>query len=451
MSGLAPMRAMRERLRAALRRGLVAALDVGTAKTVCMVLRVDAQRLARAQSEGAAHDAIGALRIVGVGVHRTLGVRLGEIVDMEEACRSVRAALEKAEKMAGERVDQVVAALSGARPRSESAHAEALLEKPEAGARDIARALAACRVALPEGRELLHAQPVNYALDGVDGLSDPRGMSGARLGVDMHVLSVASGPLRNLALCVKRCDLELAGVVAAPYAAGLSALVEDEQKLGAACVDMGAGSTGLSIFLRGRLIHADAVRLGGDHVTLDIANGLAIPTAAAERVKTVHGGAVATGLDDRELIEAPRLDGHEEDGATGEPRHADRRRISRAALIGVIRPRLEETLETARDRLRAAGFEHLPGRRIVLTGGGSQLPGLEEAAQRILGRRTRVGRPLRMPGLPLNAAGPEFAAAVGLTVYAARPHDELWDFERPLAPSASGRMTRAVRWFRENW
>jgi cell division protein FtsA len=276
-------------------------------------------------------------------------------------------------------------------------------------------------------------------------------MTGSRLGVDVHVLSVAAGPLRNLALCVRRCDLELAGVVAAPYAAGLSALVEDEQKLGAACVDMGAGATGLSVFLRGRLIHADSVRIGGDHITLDIANGLAMPSAAAERIKTVHGGAVATGLDDRELIEAPALDGHDDGEGATEPRYAERRRISRAALIGVIRPRLEETLETVRDRLRAAGFEHLPGRRIVLTGGGSQLPGLEEAAQRILGRRARVGRPLRMPGLPQNAAGPEFAAAVGLTVYAARPHDELWDFERPLAPSASGRMTRAVRWFRENW
>jgi cell division protein FtsA len=281
-------------------------------------------------------------------------------------------------------------------------------------------------------------------LDGSGGLSDPRGMSGGRLGCDMHVLSVSAAPLRNLAQCVRRADLELAGVVAAPYAAGLSSLVEDEQRLGAACVDMGAGTTALSIFLRGHLIHADSVRLGGDHVTLDIAQGLGMSAADAERLKTFHGGAVATGLDDRELIEAPTL------GEDAEESH-DRRRISRAVLIGVIRPRLEETLETVRDRLRAAGFEHLPGRRIVLTGGAAQLPGLEEAAQRILGRRTRIGRPMRMAGLPQNAAGPAFAAAVGLTVAVARPQDELWDFDAPFAPSGRNRVARAMRWFKDNW
>ena len=443
MSGtLTGLRAMRERLRAALRRGLVAVLDVGSSKTTCFILGVDAERLARAQAQGARHDAYGALRIVGPGLTQTHGVKLGEVVDMEAVCRTIRQALEIAEKAAGERVDQVIVALSGARPLSGAAHGAALLEGLEVNRRDIARALAAARIGRDEGRELLHAQPVNFALDGVTGLADPRGMTGSRLAADLHVMTVASGPLRNLAHCVRRCDLELAGVVAAPYAAGLSSLVEDEQKLGAACIDMGAGATGISVFLRGHLIHADSARIGGDHITLDIANGLSMASADAERIKNLHGGAVATGQDDRDLIEAPQL---------GESGPGERRRISRAALIGVIRPRLEETLETVRDRLRAAGFEHLPGRRIVLTGGAAQLPGLEEAAQRILGRRTRVGRPMRVAGLPQNASGPAFATAVGLCLYAAGPQDELWDFETPLAVSGRGRAARAVRWFRENW
>ncbi len=442
-ASLSGLRAMRERLRAALRRGLVAVLDVGSSKITCFVLSVDAERLARAQADGARHDAYGALRIVGTGIIQSHGVRLGEVVDMEGVCRAIRQALEIAEKGAGERVDQVIVSLSGARPHSGAAHGEALVEGLEVSRRDIARALAATRgLGREEGRELLHAQPVNFALDGVTGLADPRGMTGSRIAADLHVLTVASGPLRNLAQCVRRCDLELAGVVAAPYAAGLSSLVEDEQKLGAACVDMGAGATAISVFLRGHLIHADSARIGGDHVTLDIANGLSMPSVAAERIKTLHGGAVATGQDDREMIEAPQL---------GEIGLGERRRISRAALIGVIRPRLEETLETVRDRLRAAGFEHLPGRRIVLTGGAAQLPGLEEAAQRILGRRTRVGRPMRVAGLPQSVSGPAFAAAVGLCLYAARPQDELWDFETPLAISGRGRAARAVRWFRENW
>ncbi|TVQ57924.1 MAG: cell division protein FtsA [Rhodobacteraceae bacterium] len=440
---LGPLRAMREKLRGALRRGLVAALDVGSAKTCCLLLRVDGQRLARAQAEGRAVDVFGAVRVAGAGVTKSRGVRLGEIVDMEEACRAIRTALEIAEKTAGERVDQVVCSLSAARPLSEAAHGETLVEGLEVSANDVARAVFACRPgARREGRETLHAQPVNFALDGVDGLTDPRGMSGSRLACDMHLLTVASGPLRNLAQCVRRADLDLAGVVAGGYAAGLSSLVEDERKLGAACVDLGAGGTDVAIFLRGHLIHAEAVRLGGDHITLDIANGLSMSTVAAERIKTFHGGAVATGLDDRELIEAPGL---------GDPGPGERRRISRAVLIGVIRPRLEEILETVRDRLGAAGFQHLPGRRIVLTGGAAQMPGLEEAAQRVLGRRVRVGTPLRVAGLPSTVSGPAFAGAVGLAIHAALPQDEAWDFEVPLAPNGHGRIRRAVRWFRENW
>lgn len=439
---IATHRAMRARLRAALRRGLLALVDVGAAKTVCMVLRVDAQRLARAQEGGAAHDCLGAVRVIGVGVTRSHGVRLGEIVDMEEASRSLRNALELAEKMAGERVDDAIATLSAARPLSIAAYGAAPLDGLEVAERDIASAVAACRPDPGPGRELLHAQPVGFAVDGAGGVADPRGMSGTRLHCDLHALSVATGPLRNLAYCVRRADLTLAGVVSAPYAAGLSGLVEDEKRLGAACVEMGAGATGLSVFLGGHLIHVDSVRVGGDHLTRDIAHGLGVSEPDAERMKTLHGGAVATGLDDREMIDVPAPPGDEID---------NRRRVSRAVLIGVIRPRLEEILEASRDRLRDAGFDQLPGRRIVLTGGAAQLPGLEEAARRVLGRRTRIGKPLRIAGLPQNASGPAFAAIVGLGVYAARPPRECWDYDAPLAPSGRGRMARAMRWFKDNW
>lgn len=440
---ISDMRAMRERLRAALRRGLVAVLDVGSAKTVCLILQVDPAALERARLEGSIHDAHGALRVVGAGITRSRGVRLGEIVDLEETQRAIRTALETAEKMAGARVDQVIAAVSGARPLSHSSYGEADLEAGETTSRDISRALHACDwPERREGREVIHAMPVNFMLDGRMTAPDPRGLAARSLAVDLHAVSVETRPLRNLATCVRRCDLELAGVVAAPYAAGLASLVEDEQKLGAACIDLGAGSTDVSIFLRGHLIHADSARLGGDHLTQDISAGLSIPEAVAERLKTFHGGAVATGLDDRELIEAPQA---------GDAHEAERRRISRSALIGVIRPRLEEILEGARRRLDAAGFQHLPGRRIVLTGGGSQLTGIEEIAQRILGRQVRIGRPMRIGGLPQAATGPAFAASVGLALHAARPQDEIWDFEPATAFPSHRKLAHAVRWFRDNW
>jgi cell division protein FtsA len=433
---------MRDQLRSALKRGLLGVLDIGTSKTGCFILRIDPTRLAASTAEHGHLGGFGAMRVVGAGVTQSRGVRLGEIADMEECERAIRTALQAAEKMAGVRVDQVIGALSGARPASFGATGEAEVPEGEVVEADVAAALAACpEPPLEEGREILHAMPVNFTLDGHSFLSDPRGMTGRELAVDMHVLSVASAPLRNLARCVRRCDLELAGVVTAPYAAGLASLVEDEQELGAACVDMGGGATGVSIFLRKQLIYADVARVGGRHVTRDVAEAFSLETSLAERIKTLHGGVMATGLDDREMIPAPPMgaaDGHE-------------RSISRSALIGVIRPRVEEIFEEVRMLLDQAGFQGLPSRRIVLTGGGSQLPGLEDAARRILGQRVRVGRPLRIAGLPQSAAGPAFSAMVGLAAYAVRPHDEVWDFEAPSSLGGATRLRRAVRWFRDNW
>ncbi|MEL6794357.1 MAG: cell division protein FtsA, partial [Pseudomonadota bacterium] len=418
----------------------VAVLDVGTSKTACFVLRVDQGRLDAAT---APHEAQTALRVVGAGVTRSRGVRLGEIVDLDEAQRAIRTALELAEKMAGVRVDQVIASVSGAKPQSFSSFGDVEVEGDAVSARDISRALHGCD--WPErrqGREVIHAMPVCFTLDGATQAPDPRGLAARGLSVDMHAVSVATTPLKNLATCIRKCDLELAGVVASPYAAAISSLVEDEQKLGAACVDLGAGATNVAIFLRNHLIFNDSIRLGGDHLTQDIAAGLSMPEAAAERIKTFHGGAVATGLDDRELIEAPHI---------GERHPAERRTISRSALIGVIRPRLEEILENVRASLDAAGFQHLPARRIVLTGGGSQLIGIEEVASRILGQQVRIGKPMRIAGLPQATTGPGFSASVGLALYASRPQDELWDFEPVGDFSPRRKLATAVRWFRENW
>lgn len=435
-------RQMRDQLRSALKRGLLGVLDVGTSKTVCLILRVDPGRLSNSSSDEGHLGGLGALRVIGVGLTQSRGVRLGEIADMEECERGIRTALAMAEKMAGVRVDHVVAAMSGANPSSAGATGDVEVEADEVSEADVANALAACVEPLSDaGREILHALPVNFTVDGTSFLADPRGMAGSNLSADVHVLSVSTAPVRNLERCISRCDLELAGVVAGPYGAALSSLVEDEQELGGACIDMGAGATGVSIFLRRQLIFVDSARVGGGHVTRDVAEAFAIDAAAAERIKTLHGGVVATGADDREMIAAPQIGAHE----------GDERLISRAALIGVIRPRIEEILEEARMRLDRAGFQSLPSRRIVLTGGGSQLPGLEDVARRVLGQRVRVGRPLRVAGLPQSAAGPAFSAAVGLSAYAVRPHDEYWDFEAPMSAAGGTRLRRAARWFRDNW
>nr|WP_319246807.1 cell division protein FtsA [uncultured Celeribacter sp.] len=435
-------RAMRNMRKAALQRGVIAILDVGTSKIACLVLRFDGDRFMGGDGVGSLAGQ-SAFRVIGAATTRSRGVRFGEIDAMAETERAIRTAVQAAQKMAQTRVDHVIACFSGGQPRSYGLSGQVELEGETVSEQDVARVLAASEV--PDygmNRDVLHAQPVNFALDHRSGLADPRGQIGQNLAVDMHMLTVDSATIQNLLYCIKRCDLEVAGLASGAYVSGISALVEDEQELGAACVDMGGGATDVSIFMKKHMIYADSVRMGGDHVTSDIAMGLQIPTATAERIKTFYGGVVATGMDDREMIEV---------GGDSGDWEKDRRTVSRSELIGIIRPRVEEILEGVRDCLDAAGFEHLPSQQIVLTGGGSQIPGLDTLAPKILGQRVRIGRPLRVQGLPQAATGAAFASAVGLCLFAANPQDEWWDFEIPTERYPARSLKRAVRWFRENW
>ncbi|WP_323765283.1 cell division protein FtsA [Marinovum sp.] len=435
-------RAMRNMRKAAMQRGVIAVLDVGSAKIACLVLRFDGTEKVSDAGVGSLAGQSG-FRVIGAATTRSRGVRFGEIAAMGETERAIRTALQSAQKMAGIRVDHVIACFSGAEPRSYGLAGQVEVHAQTVDEQDVARVLSACDVPdFGHGREVLHAQPVNFALDHRSGLSDPRGQIGHTLSTDMHMLTVDSQAIQNLAHCVKRCDLELAGLASSAYVGGIAALVEDEQQLGAACIDMGGGSTGISIFMKKHMIYSDAVRMGGDHVTSDISMGLQVPMTMAERIKTVHGGLVATGMDDREMIGIG--------GETGDWEH-DRRTASRAELIGIMRPRVEEILEEVRVRLDAAGFEHLPSQQIVLTGGASQIPGLDALASRILGHQVRLGRPLRVHGLPQAVTGPGFSAAVGLCLFAAHPQDEWWDFDLPVDRYPARSLKRAVKWFRDNW
>ena len=436
-------RAMRQMRKAAMQRGVIAVLDVGTSKIACLILRFDGPGTARAD------DAVGPMagqsqfRVIGAATTRSRGLRFGEIDSIQEAERAIRQVVQSAQKAANTRVDHVIACFAGAHPRSYGLVGEHRLVDKVVTEQDIAHVLAACDLPdLGEGREVLHAQPVNFSLDNRTGLGDPRGQIGHQLAVDMHLLSVERSAIECLLHCLKRCDLEVAGIASSAYASGLASLVEDEQELGSACIDMGGGATGISIFMRKHMIYADAVAMGGDLVSKDIAMGLEIPLSLAERVKTFHGGVQATGMDDREMIELSADTGDWD---------KDRRRVSRTHLIGIMRPRVEEILDEVRARLDAAGFEHMPSRQIVLTGGGSLIPGIDGLASSILGSRVRLGRPLRVQGLPQAASGAAFASAVGLCLFAAHPQDEWWDFEVPLDRFPARSLRRAIRWFRDNW
>lgn len=436
-------RAMRNKRQAAMQRGVIAVLDVGSSKIACLVLRFDGPENFRDSDGIGSMAGQSSFRVIGAATTRSRGVRFGEIDAMHETERAIRTAVQAAQKMAGVRVDHVIACFAGAKPRSYGLAGSVDLHDGAVTDNCIGRVLSSCD--MPDygaEREILHAQPVNFAVDHRSGLADPRGQAGNALSVDLHMLSVDRAPIENLLYCIKRCDLELAGIASSSYAAGISSLVEDEQELGAACIDLGGGSTGISIFIKKHMIYADTVRMGGDHVTSDISQGLQVPMPTAERIKTFYGGVQATGMDDRDMIDLS--------SDTGDWEH-DRRTVSRAEVIGVMRPRMEEILEEVRVRLDAAGFEHLPSQRIVLTGGASQLPGLDGLATRILGQQVRLGRPLRVQGLPQSVTGPSFASAVGTCLFAAHPQDEWWDFDIPVEGYPARSLKRAVKWFKDNW
>lgn len=272
-------------------------------------------------------------------------------------------------------------------------------------------------------------------------------MVGGELSVAMHILTADAAPLRNLELCINRSHLSVERMVATPYASGLSALVDDEAQMGAACIDMGGGTTTISVFADGKFVFADALPVGGGHVTMDLVRGLSTRLEDAERLKVMHGSALLSSSDDRDIVSIHPM---------GSDQNEQPIQVPRAVMTRIIRARIEETLEIARDKLNRSGYGGLVGRRVVLTGGASQLVGLPEAARRLFGRNVRLGRPLGVAGLPEAAKGAAFAASVGLLIY-----PQVAEFENRgrggksgifnRATGTGGRLQRVGQWLRSNF
>ncbi len=416
-------------------------LDIGTSKVVCIVAELNpwegVETLRRRT-----HLA----RVVGIGHHRSQGLKGGAVVDLEAVESSIRQAVHAAERMAKVEIQSVILTLSGGRLGSQHFQAEIPVRGEPVSESDLHRVL---RLAGTEGvsrdRIALHALPTGFVLDSQKNIDDPTGMVGEKLGVDLHVVSAQSAAARNLMLAVERCHLGVEAVVAAPYAAGLSVLADDEMEMGAIVLDFGGGTTSFSVFEGGHLVHVDGFAVGGHHVTMDVARGLTTRVSAAERLKMLHGSALSSPADERDLFAVPQVDEDERDVASHLPK---------SHLVRIIKPRIEEILELARDRLAAVGFPPHPGRRLVLTGGGSQLAGLPEQAGRILEGQVRIGRPLGIKGLPEAAKGPAFAASVGLLVYPQTAHAEFFDMRGGgffAGTGTDGYLSRVGRWLRDSF
>ena len=420
---------------------LLTVLDVGSSKVSCVIARLT-PRDESAMLPGRTHR----MEVLGIGHQKSYGVKSGVIIDLDAAEQSIRLAVDAAERMAGLTVDSLIVNISAGRLKSEILSASINLGGHEVDRSDVRRVLVAgAKQALAAERNLVHSLPIGYTLDGERGIRDPMGMLGDSLGVDMHVLTADSAPLRNLELCINRCHLSVEAMVATPYASGLAALVDDEAEMGVACIDMGGGTTTISVFSEGKFIHADAIAIGGNHVTMDVARGFSTRMEDAERLKVMYGSALPSAADERDLISVPPIGDDERDMPNQYPR---------SVLTRIIRARVEETLELVRDRLNQSGFGTIVGKRVVLTGGASQLPGMPEAARRILARNARIGRPLGISGLPDAAKGAAFSATVGLLIYPQVAGVE----ERSIKAAGLGRLTgtggriqRVGQWLRESF
>lgn len=422
--------------------GIVAALDVGSTKVACFIVKIAPGR------EGAEPQ----LKVLGIGHHGSRGVRSGTVIDINAAEDSIRAAVEQAERIAGITLKDTTVGISCGQPQSRMINVEVSIAGHEVGDEDLRRAYATGRAQAPNAdREIIHCMAGGFAIDGSRGIRNPRGMVGDTLGVSMHAVSAAVGPLRNLEACIDRCHLDISGKAVTAYAAGLATLVADEMELGATVIDMGGGTTSIAVFLDGNLVLSEVMPIGGNHVTSDIARGLSTSLANAERVKTLHGSAFSGPNDGRDMIAIAHLG---EDDGEGESQ------ISRSVLTGIIQPRIEETFELVRDRLVDSGLSSISGRRVVLTGGAAQLNGARETAARVLSKQVRIGRPTQLGGLTEAASGPAFAGCAGLAIWASqRPNevkDSSQDFDAPsLAYGTHGGASRGfgrlTRWIKENF
>jgi len=393
----------------------------------------------------------GEMVVLGSGHRAAQGIKRGYVTDMQAATYAVRDAVERAEKMANTAVTSVWIGSSGAGLASQVAQVEIDIGGRRIEDDDLEHLLVAAQgVIQPDGRMVLHAQPAHYTLDGADGVSDPKGLHAERLGVDIHVMLADGAPIRNITETVQNAHLQVEAVVGSPIAAGYACLNPEERDLGVALVEFGAEVTNVSVYASGMLLGLVTIPMGSGDVTDAIASAFGIRRFQAERLKCVHGSAIASPSDHREMIPV-NAPGDEMTGPIA--RHADdKNRIPRAELISVITEQLARLMEEVSRALKSLGFTGQRGQQIVLTGGGAELAGLADYAQAALGKPVRIGRPLHIKGLPEAHATPGFSTLAGLVLYAAadpidirkvgRGKQEITRFDKL---GLVGRLYRAVR------
>jgi cell division protein FtsA len=371
------------------------AIDVGSAKTCVLVSEITDT----------------GLRYRGHGVAESRGSRKGIIVELEKAVSSIQKAVEQAEDVAGVPIEHAVLGVAGAHVRGVNSHGGINFgTRPrEIGREEIRMAVEKARaIPLPADREILHLLPQEFILDEQSGVHDPLGMMATRLEVRVHMVTAASSATQNVVTAVNRAGVHVDDTVFEPLACADSVLRSDERELGVCLADLGAGSTSLIVFHEGAVTHTAVIPIGGDHFTSDLSVGLSTPVAEAERIKKLYGNVIVTLIPEGNEVEVPSV--------------GDRpsRLISQRMVGEILEPRARELVEMMRDNLRHAGVLDLCAGGVVLSGGGSRLPGILEIAESVLRRHLRLSWPAPLAKMPSLLSEPEFATVLGMALYGHR-------------------------------
>lgn len=395
---------------------LIVGLDIGTSKVCAVAAEIDGKDT---------------LNIVGVGTSKSEGLRKGVVVNIEKTVKSIKKAVEECELMCGQQITSVYAGIAGHHIQGINSHGMVTVHKKMVSEEDIRRVVEAAQVLIPTDREVLHVIPQEFIVDNQDGVQNPLGMSGVRLEVDVHIVTGSITSAQNIVKCCQQAELEVEDIVLEPLASSQAVLSPDEQEVGVVLVDIGGGTTDITIYSEGSVVHTKVLALGGDHLTRDIAVGLSTPLAEAEDIKHDYGVAMVSMVKPDEMIQVPNVGGRKT------------RNIQKLVLAQIIEERFREIFEFIDTEVEKSKFRRMVASGVVITGGTCVMPGADELGSEILRLPVRVGFPESVTGIRDLIYSPKYATSVGLVRYGIQSHNKSMRFsgdETNLFNKVSRRM-----------
>lgn len=383
----------------------VVGIDIGTYKIVTVIAKVDEY-----------------VNVLGISETRSAGIKKGQIVDIEDAVTAINSSLEAAERMAGHNANHIVASIGGSQIESQNSRGVVAVSNPsrEIADSDLMRVIDAAKaISLPSTRDIIHVLPRNYIVDGQEGIKDPIGMTGIRLEVDTHIITANSVSIRNLDKAFSEVGIDVDSYVFSGLASSMAVLTDTEKELGVVCVDIGAGTTDISIYTDGSVSYSSTLAIGARHITNDLAIGLRISIESAEKIKLyLSQNNPKKLIKPEDITDKKDTKNSDEIDLTELNLPEELKKISYKTLVdGIIRPRLNEIFTMVGIEIKKSGFVGLIPAGIVVTGGGAQTVGLREAAKRTLAMPVRIGMLINIKGIIDEIQSPAFASVIGLVMY----------------------------------